>query len=40
MTAVDANRGRIVVLPDDISYYGIDPDRLEVAKAVRMTEAV
>jgi len=32
MTAVDANRGRIVVLPDDISYYGIDPDRLEVAK--------
>ncbi|GAE87102.1 patatin-like phospholipase family protein [Acetivibrio straminisolvens] len=40
MTAVDANRGRIVVLPDDISYYGIDPDRLEVAKAVRMSTSV
>lgn len=40
MTAVDANRGRIVVLPDDISFYGIDPDRLEVAKAVRMSISV
>ncbi|MFZ5986486.1 MAG: patatin-like phospholipase family protein [Bacillota bacterium] len=40
MTAVDANRGRVIVLPDDISYYGIDPDRLEVAKAVRMSTCV
>lgn len=40
MTTVDANRGRIVVLPDDISFYGIDPDRLEVAKAVRMSSSV
>ncbi|HHV29736.1 MAG TPA: patatin-like phospholipase family protein [Clostridium sp.] len=40
MTAVDANRGRIVVLPDDMSYYGIEPDRLEVAKAVRMSTSV
>ncbi|HOM02247.1 MAG TPA: patatin-like phospholipase family protein [Acetivibrio sp.] len=40
MTAVDANRGKIVILPDDISYYGMDPDRLEVAKAVRMSTSV
>ncbi len=40
MTAVDINRAKIVVLPDDISYYGIEPDKLEVAKAVRMSTAV
>ncbi|HOQ36756.1 MAG TPA: patatin-like phospholipase family protein [Acetivibrio sp.] len=40
MTAVDANRGKVVVLPDDISFYGIDPDRLEVAKAIRMSTSV
>lgn len=40
MTAVDAGRVRIIVLPDDIAYYGIDPDEFEVAKAVRMSTAV
>jgi NTE family protein len=40
MTAVDANRGRIIVLPDDIAFYGYDPDRLEVARAVRMSTCV
>jgi NTE family protein len=40
MTAVDANRGKVVILPDDISFYGIDPDRLEVAKAIRMSTSV
>lgn len=40
MTAVDSNRGRVIVLPDDIKYYGIKPDSLEVAKAVRMSCAV
>jgi len=40
MTAVDANRARILVLPDDIEYYGINPDNLEVAKAVRMSTCV
>ncbi len=40
MTAVDANRGRVIVLPDDIAFYGIDPDRFEVAKAVRMSTSV
>ena len=40
MSAVDANRARIIVLPDDLAYYGIDPDRFEVAKAVRMSTSV
>lgn len=40
MTAVDCNRARVIVLPDDISYYGIDPDKFEVAKAVRMSTCV
>lgn len=40
MTAVDANRAKILVLPDDIEYYGINPDDLEVAKAVRMSTCV
>lgn len=40
MTGVDLNRARTVVLPDDISYYGINPDSLEVAKAVRISTSV
>jgi NTE family protein len=40
MTAVDVTRGKVVILPDDISFYGIDPDRLEVAKAIRMSTSV
>lgn len=40
MTAVDANTGRVLVLPDDIAIYNIDPDKLEVAKAVRMSTCV
>lgn len=40
MTAVDANRGKVIVLPDDIAFYGIDPDKLEVAKAIRMSTSV
>jgi NTE family protein len=40
MTAVDITRWKIVVLPDDMSFYGIDPDRFEVAKAVRMSTSV
>jgi NTE family protein len=40
MTGVDLNRGRIVLLPDDVSYYGIDPDGFEVAKAVRISTCV
>ncbi len=40
MTAVDITRWKIVVLPDDMSFYGIDPDRFGVAKAVRMSTSV
>lgn len=40
MTGVDCNRAKSVTLPDDISFYGIDPDRLEVAKAVRISTCV
>ncbi|MCX7842345.1 MAG: patatin-like phospholipase family protein [Clostridia bacterium] len=40
MTAVDATRAKLVVLPDDMTYYGIEPDSLEVAKAVRMSTSV
>lgn len=37
MTAVDANLGKVIVLPDDIVSYNMDPDKLEIAKAVRMS---
>lgn len=37
MTAVDANMGKVIVLPDDIALYNVEPDKLEVAKAVRMS---
>ncbi|WP_341348037.1 patatin-like phospholipase family protein [Paenibacillus sp. FSL H3-0469] len=33
----DISNGRIVVLPDDLVLYGIEPERFEVAKAVRMS---
>lgn len=37
MTAVDANTGKVIVLPDDIALYNIDPDKFEVARAIRMS---
>lgn len=40
MTAIDANTGRVIVLPDDLAFYNIDPDGFEVAKAVRMSSSV
>ncbi len=40
MTAVDANMGKVIVLPDDIALYNIEPDKLEVARAVRMSMGV
>ncbi len=38
--AVDATRRKALVLPDDIEFYQINPDKLEVAKAVRMSASV
>jgi NTE family protein len=40
MTAIDANTGKVIVLPDDMVLYNIDPDKFEVAKAVRMSTCV
>ena len=40
MTGVDCNRVKIVTLPDDAAFYGIDPDKFEVAKAIRISTAV
>lgn len=40
MTAVDANTGRVIVLPDDVAFYNMNPDQFEVAKAVRMSACV
>jgi NTE family protein len=40
MTGVDCNRVKNVTLPDDLEYYGIDPDKFEVAKAVRISTCV
>ena len=37
MIAADISRARLLVLPQDIADYGIDPDDLEVADAVRMS---
>jgi len=34
--AADISRGRLLVLPRDIAHYGIDPEALDVAFAVRM----
>ena len=33
MTCVDCTRVKTLVLPDDLKYYGINPDEFEVAKA-------
>ncbi len=40
MTGVDCNRLKVVILPDDAAFYGIRPDDLEVARAIRISTAV
>ncbi len=40
MNCVDATRIKSVVLPDDLVYYGIDPDEFEVAKAIRISTSI
>ncbi len=35
--ASDLTNGRLVVLPDDLPHYGIDPREFSVAKAIRMS---
>lgn len=38
--AADVSRGRMLALPNDIKAYGIDPDKLSVARAVRMSMSI
>ncbi len=38
--ATDISRGRLLVLPGDIDEYGLDPDSLDVALAVRMSMSI
>ncbi|OPA81320.1 patatin [Paenibacillus selenitireducens] len=38
--ASDISNGRLLVLPDDIANYGIDPPKFEIAKAVRMSTSI
>jgi NTE family protein len=38
--ASDVSRGRLLVLPQDIRDYGIEPDDLDIARAVRMSMSI
>lgn len=38
--ASDITNGRILVLPEDIKRFGINPSSLEVAKAIRMSTSI
>lgn len=40
IVASDITMGRLLVLPDDIAAYGIDPSRLLVSKAIRMSTSI
>jgi NTE family protein len=40
IVASDISQGRLLVLPDDIAKYGIEPSKLSVAKAVRMSTSI
>lgn len=40
IVASDISQGKLLVLPDDIAQYGIDPKQLEVARAVRMSTSI
>lgn len=38
--AVDVTRGKMLILPEDIAYYGIDPDEFDVSLAIRMSMSI
>lgn len=38
--ASDISRGKLLKLPQDIENYGMDPDKLDVARAVRMSMSI
>lgn len=40
VVASDITRGRLLVLPDDIAEYGLVPEELDIARAVRMSMSI
>ncbi|MFK7695415.1 patatin-like phospholipase family protein [Paenibacillus sp. HJGM_3] len=40
IVASDITMGRLLVLPDDIASYGIDPSRLLISRAIRMSTSI
>jgi NTE family protein len=38
--ASDISQGKLMVLPEDISQYGIDPKKFSIAKAIRMSTSI
>lgn len=40
VVAADISRGRMVVLPRDMTVYGVDPEQVDVARAVRMSASL
>ncbi|MED1724059.1 patatin-like phospholipase family protein [Brevibacillus parabrevis] len=40
IVASDVTAGKMAVLPDDLTRYGIDPDSFSVARAVRMSSSI
>ncbi|MGH8501025.1 MAG: patatin-like phospholipase family protein [Gammaproteobacteria bacterium] len=40
VVASDISRGKMLVLPKDIKDYGVEPDELEIARAVRMSMSI
>jgi NTE family protein len=40
VVASDITQGKLLVLPDDLTDYGLDPSRFPVAKAVRMSASI
>ncbi|MGV8983737.1 patatin-like phospholipase family protein [Clostridium sp.] len=38
--ATDISRGKMLILPEDIAEYGINPDELEVSLAIRMSMSI
>ncbi|NOU99365.1 patatin-like phospholipase family protein [Paenibacillus planticolens] len=38
--ASDITQGKLLILPEDIAQYGIDPKRFSIAKAVRMSTSI
>lgn len=38
--ATDISRGQLLVLPQDIKDYGLDPDDFEIARAIRMSMSI